>query len=89
METDRPSPFAAGLQFGFVIDWLSPTTRRAPNVRPARLAIDQGMLADLLGRQGAPPDEATERALSDLVAERQGTALKRPARDANEFGSPA
>ena len=85
VETDRPSPFAAGLQFGFVMDWLyADDTPRAERAA-ARLAIDQGMLADLLGRQGAPPDEATERALSDSVAERQGTALKRRARDADEL----
>ncbi len=85
VETDRPSPFAAGLQFGFVMDWLyADDTPRAERAA-ARLAIDQGMLADLLGREGVPADEATERALAGLVAERQGLSPKRQARDADEL----
>ena len=85
VETDRPSPFAAGLQFGFVMDWLyADDTPRAERAA-ARLAIDQGMLADLLGREGVPADEATEHALADLVAERQGVSPKRQARDADEL----
>ena len=85
VETDRPSPFAAGLQFGFVMDWLyADDTPRAERAA-ARLAVDQGMLTDLLGREGVPADEATERALAGLVAERQGVSPKRQARDADEL----
>jgi ATP-dependent helicase Lhr and Lhr-like helicase len=87
VETDRPSPFATSLQFGFVMDWLyADDTPRAERAA-VQLAIDQEMLADLLGREGTPADEQTERALAALSAERQGTAPKRRARDPDELAA--
>jgi len=83
VETDRPSPFAAGLQFAFVMDWLyvddTPRAERAASW----LAVDRSMLDELMGGEGTGVDEATERALSDVVAERRGTAPRRQARDAD------
>jgi ATP-dependent Lhr-like helicase len=85
VETDRPSPFAAGLQFGFVMDWLyaddTPRAERAAT----RLSLDREMLDELMGAEGAEPDEATARALDDVVARRQGTAPRRQARDVDEL----
>lgn len=83
VETDRASPFAAGLQFAFVMDWLyvddTPRAERAASW----LAVDRSMLDELMGADGAGVDEATERALAAVVAERRGTAPRRQARDAD------
>jgi ATP-dependent Lhr-like helicase len=85
VETDRPSPFASGLQLGFVMDWLyTDDTPRAERAA-ARLALDREMLDALMGVDGVGIDEATERALSEVVARRQGTANGRQARDADEL----
>jgi ATP-dependent Lhr-like helicase len=83
VETSKPSPFAAGLQFAFVMDWLyvddTPRAERAASW----LAVDRSMLDELMGSDGAGVDEATERALAAVVAERRGTAPRRQARDAD------
>jgi ATP-dependent helicase Lhr and Lhr-like helicase len=85
VETERPSPFAAGLQFGFVMDWLyADDTPRAERAA-ARLSLDRDMLDELMGTDGTGIDEATERALADVVARRQGAAPGRQARDAGEL----
>jgi ATP-dependent helicase Lhr and Lhr-like helicase len=85
VETDRPSPFAAGLQFGFVMDWLyaddTPRAERAASL----LSIDRTMLDELMGTEGQALDEGTERALAAVLAERRGTAPRRQARDADEL----
>ena len=83
VETSKPSPFAAGLQFAFVMDWLyvddTPRAERAASW----LSVDRSMLDELMGGDGAGVDEATERALAAVVAERRGTAPRRQARDAD------
>jgi len=83
VETTKPSPFASGLQFAFVMDWLyvddTPRAERAASW----LAVDRSMLDELMGSEGAGVDEATEHALAAVVAERRGTAPKRQARDAD------
>ena len=83
VETAKPSPFASGLQFAFVMDWLyvddTPRAERAATW----LAVDRSMLDELMGSEGTGVDEATEHALAAVVAERRGTAPKRQARDAD------
>ncbi len=83
VETTKPSPFASGLQFAFVMDWLyvddTPRAERAASW----LAVDRSMLDELMGSEGAGVDEETGRALAAVVAERRGTAPKRQARDAD------
>jgi ATP-dependent Lhr-like helicase len=83
VETARASPFAAGLQFAFVMDWLyvddTPRAERAASW----LAVDRSMLDELMGADGVGVDDATERALAAVVAERRGTAPRRQARDAD------
>ena len=68
VETSKPSPFAAGLQFAFVMDWLyvddTPRAERAASW----LAVDRSMLDELMGSEGAGVDEATERALADVAS---------------------
>ena len=85
VETSKPSPFAAGLQFAFVMDWLyvddTPRAERAASW----LAVDRSMLDELMGSEGVGVDEATERALAEVVAERRGTAPRRQARDADHL----
>jgi ATP-dependent Lhr-like helicase len=88
VETERPSPFASGLQFGFVMDWLyvddTPRAERAA----ASLAIDQELLDDIMGGIGSGDpvaDAALERAIQEIVAVRSGTAPGRRARTADEL----
>jgi ATP-dependent helicase Lhr and Lhr-like helicase len=85
VESERPSPFATGLQFGFVMDWLyaddTPRAERAAT----KLSLDREMLDELMGTEGREVDEATERALAEIVARRQGRAVRRQARDADEL----
>jgi ATP-dependent Lhr-like helicase len=84
VETDRPSPFATSLQFGFVMDWLyvddTPRAERAA----AALSIDHGLLDDIMGADGAG-DEALAQALDEVLARRNGTAPGRQARTADEL----
>jgi ATP-dependent helicase Lhr and Lhr-like helicase len=88
VETERPSPFASGLQFGFVMDWLyvddTPRAERAA----ASLAIDQELLDDIMGGIGSGDpvaDAALERAIQEIVAVRSGTSPGRRARTADEL----
>jgi ATP-dependent helicase Lhr and Lhr-like helicase len=83
VETRGPSPFAASLQFGFVMDWMYADDAPRAEKRAAMLSLDRALLDDLLGAQGA--DEETLRALAQMVARRNGTAPGRQARDADEM----
>ncbi len=81
--TDRPSPFATGLQFGFVMDWLyADDTPRAERAA-AQLAVDRGMLDEVMGE--AVGDDQTVQALDALLADRRGTSPRRQARSADEL----
>ncbi|GAC1514162.1 MAG: ATP-dependent helicase [Gemmatimonadaceae bacterium] len=81
--TDRPSPFAASLQFGFVIDWLYGDDTPRAEQRAALLALDRTMLDELMGAQGA--DDGTLGAIEEMLARRRGTAPGRRARTADEL----
>ncbi len=84
VETDRPSPFASGLLLGFVMDWLyADDTPRAERAA-ALLAVDRGMLDDVMGVDDTV-DEATMRAIDNVLAMRRGTATGRQARTADEL----
>jgi ATP-dependent helicase Lhr and Lhr-like helicase len=84
VETDRPSPFAAGLQLGFVMEWLyADDTPRAERAA-AMLSVDRGLLDDVLGVDDTV-DEATMRAIDEVLAIRRGTAPGRQARTADEL----
>ena len=87
VETERPSPFAAGLQLGFVMEWLyADDTPRAERAA-AMLSVDRGMLDDVLGVDDAL-DEATAAAIDEVLAIRRGTAPGRQARTADEARAP-
>ena len=81
--TELPSPFAASLQFGFVMDWMYADDTPRAEQRAAMLSLDRGLLDELLGGGGA--DEGTLASLAELLAVRRGTAPTRRARTADEL----
>ena len=83
VETELPSPFAASLQFGFVIDHMYGKDVPRAEERAALLSLDRALLDELMGGQGA--DEPTLAVLEELLARRRGTAAGRQARDADEL----
>jgi len=83
VETERASPFAASLQFGFVMDWLYGDDTPRAERQAALLSIDRGLLDEVMGTEGA--DEGTLEAIEQLLAERRGTARGRQARTADEL----
>ncbi|MDP9265663.1 MAG: DEAD/DEAH box helicase [Chloroflexota bacterium] len=85
VETERASPFAASLQFGFVMDWLYGDDTPRAERRAALLSIDRGLLDEVMGTEGA--DAETLAAIEELLAERRGTAEGRRARTADELAA--
>jgi ATP-dependent Lhr-like helicase len=83
VETERASPFAASLQFGFVMDWLYGDDTPRAERQAALLSIDRGLLDEVMGTEGA--DAGTLEAIEQLLAERRGTAPGRQARTADEL----
>ncbi|MBX6332601.1 MAG: DEAD/DEAH box helicase, partial [Gemmatimonadaceae bacterium] len=83
VETERPSPFAASLQLGFVMDWLYADDTPRAERQAAMLSIDRTLLDEIMGGDGS--DDETVRALEALLAERRGTAPSRRARSADEL----
>ena len=81
--TDVPSPFAASLQFGFVMDWLYGDDTPRAEQRAALLSIDRALLDEVMGTDGS--DDETRHAIDAIVAERRGTAPGRRARTADEL----
>ena len=81
--TQGPSPFAASLQFGFVMDWLYGDDTPRAEQRAALLSIDRALLDEVMGTEGG--DDETRRAIEAIVAERRGTASGRRARTADEL----
>jgi len=82
--TEIPSPFAASLQFGFVMDWMYADDTPRAEQRAAMLSLDRGLLDELLG-SGGGLDEALLATLEELLAVRRGTAPHRRARTADEL----
>jgi ATP-dependent Lhr-like helicase len=83
VQTQIPSPFAASLQFGFVIDHMYGDDTPRAEQRAALLSLDRVLLNELMGGDGA--DDTTLLALEELLARRRGTADGRQARDADEL----
>lgn len=52
VETERPSPFARNLMFGYVGEFLYDADQPLAERRLAALNVDAGLLAELLGRDG-------------------------------------
>jgi ATP-dependent Lhr-like helicase len=72
VETALPSPFAASLQFGFVMDWMYADDAPRAEQRAALLSLDRALLDELMGGEGA--DESTLEMLDSILARRRGTA---------------
>ncbi|HJR42170.1 MAG TPA: DEAD/DEAH box helicase [Gemmatimonadaceae bacterium] len=83
VETVQPSPFAGGLQFGFVMDWLYADDTPRAEQRATWLSVDRALLDDVMG--ALEGDDETAKALADVLAERRGTAPGRRARSADEL----
>jgi len=87
VDTDGPSPFAAGLQLGFVMDWLYADDSPRAERQAALLSVDRALLGDVLtdGLLGADADDDARRALDEVVADRRGTSDRRRARSTDEL----
>ncbi|HEY4306838.1 MAG TPA: DEAD/DEAH box helicase [Gemmatimonadaceae bacterium] len=85
VETTTPSPFAASLQFGFVMDWLYADDAPRAEQRAALLSLDRALLDDVMGSEGA--DESTLAVLESMLARRRGTAPGTRARTADELAA--
>ena len=85
VEADRPSPFAASLAFGFVMDWLYGDDTPRAERRAALLSVDRALLDEVMGTEGGAADDDTLRAMQEILAERRGTAPSRRARTADEL----
>jgi ATP-dependent Lhr-like helicase len=83
VQTEIPSPFAASLQFGFVIDHMYGKDAPRAEERAALLSLDRALLDELMGGEGA--DDTTLAVLEEVLARRRGTAAGRQARDADEL----
>ena len=83
VQTQIPSPFAASLQFGFVIDHMYGDDAPRAEQRAALLSLDRVLLDELMGGEGA--DDTTLTVLDELLGRRRGTAVGRQARDADEL----
>ena len=83
VETDFPSPFAASLQFGFVMDWLYADDAPRAEQRAAVLSLDRALLDELMGAEGA--DASTLAMFETILERRRGTAPGSRARNADEL----
>jgi ATP-dependent Lhr-like helicase len=83
VQTDSPSPFAASLQFGFVMDWLYGDDTPRAEQRAALLSLDRALLDEVMGGEGS--DDITLEAIEQTLAERRGTAPGRRARTDDEL----
>jgi ATP-dependent helicase Lhr and Lhr-like helicase len=83
LQTEVASPFAASLQFGFVMDWMYADDAPRAEQRAALLSLDQALLDELMGGEGA--DDSTLAMLETMLARRRGTAPGARARTADEL----
>jgi ATP-dependent Lhr-like helicase len=83
VETRGPSPFAASLQFGFVMDWMYGDDAPRAEGRAARLSLDHALLDDLVGDRSL--DAETLAMVDEITARRRGTAPGSRARGADDL----
>ncbi len=57
---EMPSPFAASLQFGFVMDWMYADDAPRAEQRAALLSLDRALLDELMGGEGADDVDARD-----------------------------
>ncbi|WP_174521333.1 DNA glycosylase AlkZ-like family protein, partial [Janibacter limosus] len=87
VESQRPSPFAASLMFGYVAQFLYEGDSPLAERRAAALTLDPSLLADLLGRgeQLALADLLDPAAVERTSAELQCLTPERAARDGEDL----
>ncbi len=85
VETVAPSPFAASMQLGFVMDWMYADDAPRAEQRATLLSLDRALLDELMGGEGA--DESTLDMLESMLARRRGTAPGTRARTADELAA--
>jgi ATP-dependent Lhr-like helicase len=85
VETQYPSPFAASLQFGFVMDWLYGDDTPRAEQKAALLALDRSLLGEVMGEEAG--DDLTLDAIGQIIAQRAGTAEGRQARSADDLAN--
>ena len=83
VETAQPSPFARSLLFGYVAQFLYEGDSPLAERRAAALALDTGLLAELLG-QAELRELLDETALAEVEADLQRRSEGRRARDAED-----
>ncbi len=81
--TTSPSPFAASLQFGFVMDWMYGDDTPRAEQRAAILTLDRSLLGEVMGEEAS--DDTTQNAIVQVTQERSGVAERRRARTADEL----
>src|SRR5438046_6427728 len=85
VRTDVPSPFAASLQFGFVMDWLYGDDTPRAEQRAALLSLDRGLLDDVMGR--AEHDTELLTAIQDVVQRRSAALEQTDPSHAADYGA--
>ncbi|HEY8166137.1 MAG TPA: DEAD/DEAH box helicase, partial [Gemmatimonadaceae bacterium] len=85
VKTAVPSPFAASLQFGFVMDWMYGDDTPRAEQRAALLSLDRSLLGEVMGE--AAGDELTLEAIRQIVDERTGRAGGRKARSVDDLAN--
>lgn len=85
VQTQSPSPFAASLQFGFVMDWMYGDDTPRAEQRAALLSLDRSLLGEVMGEEAR--DDLTLDAMRQIVAERNGTAEGRHARSVDDLAN--
>lgn len=83
VETLVPSPFAASLQFGFVMDWMYGDDTPRAEQRAALLSLDRSLLDEVMGEEAG--DDITLDTIIQIVAERGGYAKGRRARSVDDL----
>ncbi|MEE9963708.1 MAG: ATP-dependent helicase [Propionicimonas sp.] len=86
IDTDRPSPFAASLQFGYVAQYLYDNDAPLAERRAAALSLDPDLLAQLLGGGEGPAlaELLDPEVLTQTELELQHLTAERAARDAED-----
>src|SRR5688572_5951203 len=85
VNTQSPSPFAASLQFGFVMDWMYGDDTPRAEQRAALLSLDRSLLGEVMGEEAQ--DDLTLDAIRQIVGERRGTAEGRQARSVDDLAN--
>jgi len=84
VQTDAASPFAASLQFGFVMDWLYGDDTPRAEQRAALLSLDRGLLDEVMGT--VERDDETLTALWELVERRKNALAQTDPEHAADYG---